>query len=348
MDKLFWQQMTNARRYIDDAVSTLTASENCKSVSLVIPKDIPWYTTMKSLIESGVKQHNAMKSMDIIDCPEEAPGKYLLDSYCKREKRATYRPVKSYAQFLAEAEDIVLNDKYIWVRNIPNTGKYHEWESFITEYNQKMKKENTPAVFILEYIGEESFQDRKALSVLCYRDYINPFDYYTLATMIASGVSVEDKLKPYLSELASCLCGDNLSACAACVAGGERFLTDPISFMEENGIAYTLAADEKSLKKQIWEVQIKILFPRIENYRSSFIEKYKSQIENVLPINGPFGAMIESVEEVEIGPLSYMAGSRLIDVPAREGIKLSEIKTARDMLAHIKPLAYEDVRKILL
>ena len=54
---------------------------------------------------------NLKNSFDMIASQEEV-GVFLLEKYCKKEKRATYRYGMTYASFWGRCEDIVLNDRY--------------------------------------------------------------------------------------------------------------------------------------------------------------------------------------------------------------------------------------------
>jgi hypothetical protein len=63
------------------------------------------------LIEEQLKMENLKNSFDMIASQEEV-GVFLLEKYCKKEKRATYRYGMTYASFWGRCEDIVLNDRY--------------------------------------------------------------------------------------------------------------------------------------------------------------------------------------------------------------------------------------------
>ena len=54
----------------------------------------------------------------------------------------------SYAQFLGKCQETVLNDRYVWVSDIPDE-KVTKWLDFVSEY-QKNVQDKTPGIFILE------------------------------------------------------------------------------------------------------------------------------------------------------------------------------------------------------
>src|SRR5699024_10639271 len=72
---------------------------------------------------------NLKNSFDMIASQEEV-GVFLLEKYCKKEKSATYRDGMTYAYILGRCEDIVLNDRYEWVTDIPKE-RYEEWLDFM-------------------------------------------------------------------------------------------------------------------------------------------------------------------------------------------------------------------------
>lgn len=73
--------------------------------------------------------------------PGRGAGGVHSAEYCKRETRAKYRYGVSYAQFLGKCQETVLNDRYVWVSDIPDE-KVTKWLDFVSEY-QKCTGQNT-------------------------------------------------------------------------------------------------------------------------------------------------------------------------------------------------------------
>lgn len=128
-----------------------------KSMILCLSENVPWRDTLLELVEDRLKLENPKNALDRMQCPEEEVGLFLLNRYCKTERRATYRFGMNYAEFLGKCEDTVLNDRYLWVSGIPKN-RYDEWISFIVEYRKNVRNK-TPGVFILE-TQDESFANR--------------------------------------------------------------------------------------------------------------------------------------------------------------------------------------------
>ena len=131
LDKVWWTHIIKAHKFEEDIVK---AAAEGKSVLLSLPENVPWKNTLLDMVEEQLKQENYKNAFEYVDCPKEEPGLFLLNNYCRREKRSSYRYGISYAEFLGKCQDIVLNDRYIWVHDIPQD-RCEEWLDFVTEYN---------------------------------------------------------------------------------------------------------------------------------------------------------------------------------------------------------------------
>lgn len=346
MKNAWWTQMTNTRRFIEAAAG---AAASYKSVVICIPEDIPWYNAMINEVQDSLNRRNANNAFECIDCPDTQPGEFLMNRYCSKQQIADYRPGKSYAQFLASGQSFVLNDKFIWIRNVQET-KLHEWIDFITEYNKKMEKGNHPAVFLLEIHNPSIFtSNRKFISRICYDDYVQQYDYFTYAAVCASSVQgIPDYLTPYLAELAAALAGYDLELSSYLVNSGLSFLQDPSAFYLTHANIDNYSKEmEKSLERKIWEVQLKTLFPKVEDYRRSLIEDYYEEICNSLPMPNGYGGEISSAEQVEIGQLTYLTDNGMLKLTQTQSNILHALRDARNNLAHFHTVEFEIVEQLL-
>ena len=254
---------------------------------------------------------------------------------------------------MGKCQDIVLNDRYIWVHDIPQD-RCEEWLDFVTEYNKNVK-DKTPAIFILEVHG---FYGRspKGIQKLVFDQAITAYDRFAFCALAASDSNTcREYLRPYLAELVSTVCRDDIELCAACIQKGVRFLKDPKNTLKQiisteyrsDGERYSyLRLDD--LRSLIWETQLKAVFPVIEQYRSYFIKKYSSYIQKALPFSNPNGQDISSPEDVEIGMLVYLVGNGNITLAdSSEYPELERFRDARNNLAHLNILEPEGVELIL-
>ena len=145
MDQIWWNHIIKAHAFLENIVKEAAGGH---SLLLTLPDSVPWKSTFLDLIREQLLMENPKNKLEVIECPEEEPGEFILQKYCKRETRAKYRYGVSYAQFLGKCQETVLNDRYVWVSDIPDE-KVTKWLDFVSEY-QKNVQDKTPGIFILE------------------------------------------------------------------------------------------------------------------------------------------------------------------------------------------------------
>lgn len=351
MDKIWWNHITKAHKFLEDVVWTAFGGS---SIILSLPTNVPWRDTLIDLIREKLQMENPKNGFEQISCPKEEIGLYLLNKYCKKEKRATYRYGMTYAAFLGKCDDIVLNDRYIWITDIPET-KVNELIEFITEYNQNVKAK-TPAIFILEVNDNiNRYKTKKGIKKLSFDQNISAYDKFAFCALVATENNCKDYMRPYLAELVSNICKEDIELCAECVSAGMRFLYNPVqcitsiikSKTKSDGSIYTFSKKEEEIEKAIWETQVKYVFPLIEKYRSYFVVRHKKIIEIALPIHNSYGELITNPEDVEVGTLLYMIGREVISVSNKEYEELKKYREARNKLAHLNVLELGAVEEIL-
>lgn len=351
MDQVWWTQVTNARRFIHSVSKFINSG---KSLILTLPENVPWYDVLIEEIQMEVEKETSQKAFDIFTSPEQNIGKFMLAKYCKWEKQMQYRPSRTYARFLAESDDIVLNDRYVWVKNIP-VSVYSEWVTFVEDYNQNLSQNHGHAVFILEFQEDDiKHISTKGILNLSYSREVTALDAYIFCFLLISETRYEDSLKPYLAELVFRVCGTDVELCARCLSNSERFLRRPFSTFKKivqesvrsNGRPFGQMPDEEVINKRIWEAQIKIIFPLIEQYREDLVKKFYSDIQAHLPVENGNGEMIDEASELEIGTLWYMAANYKF-MSTQEYERLGHFRQARNDLAHLRILEAETVKTLL-
>lgn len=319
-----------------------------------MPNTIPWRNTLIDIVSDRLRIENSKNKFEKIECPNEDPGAYLIERFCKKEIRATYRYGMSYAQFLGECQETVLNDRYIWVSHI-SADKINKWLDFVAEYTVKVKHK-TPGIFIME-VHDDSLarKSKRGIKNLIFNQKIGDYDKYAFCALASSETRCKEYLRPYLAEVVSLICGDDVELCAACVLRGMDFLSSPVQTINDvieschrsDGKRYIFNKSEGEITVSIWESQLKYIFPLIESYRKYFIKQYFGAIENVLPINNGFGEKVTIPEDVEIGTLFYLVRRGDIIVSSIEYNELERYRSARNRLAHMNVLENEEVEAIL-
>lgn len=351
MDQVWWNHIIKAHSFLEDIVTTTVKGS---SILLSLPPSIPWRDTLITLVIDRLRMENSKNKLDKIVCPDDEPGLYLLENYCKKEIRAKYRYGMSYAQFLGKCQETVLNDRYIWVSDI-SVSQIDEWLSFVVEYNENVA-DKTPGIFILEVDDDLLAKKcKKGIKTLVFNQTIGTYDKYAFCALLSSESKCKEYMRPYLAEVVSSICGEDVELCAVCVANGADFLRAPyelISKVVENsyrsdGGKYSFVKSQEDITTSIWESQIKYIFPLIENYRRYFINRYSNVIKNVLPITNNVGEYVNAPEDIEIGPLCYLVRNNDISISTKEYMELEMYKNARNKLAHMTILNNEELESIL-
>lgn len=343
MDKLWWNHIIRAHKFLEDIVQSAVEK---RSMILSLPKNVPWRNTLLELVEEQLKLETPKNAFENICCPEEVEvGLFLLNKYCAEERRATYRYGMTYAAFLGKCEDTVLNDRYIWVHDIPKN-KYDEWIDFIIEYDKNVT-EKTPAIFILE-TNDENFANkaRKGIRKIIFDQNIGSYDKFAFCALATTNNVCKEYMRPYLAELISSICNEDIELCAECINAGDLFLDDPTGVIaniistkcRSDDNTYSFSKTNEEIERLIWETQLKNVFPIIEKYRSYFIKKYHKYIKNALPITNSYGESVINPEDVEIGTLIYMVRNETISLNSIEYEELNKFRDARNKLAHLNVL----------
>ena len=157
-DQIWWKQVPNVRLFAETALNNLLDE---KSVLLYDTQSLPWRQSFESQIMQDLKILDSAKAFEKLADIDE-PGQYILSHYCKAEKRAQYRPSKSYAAFLAENDDIVLHERYLWV-TLASTEQLQAWTDFVSEYVSIRGRKKISAVFILEWLDGISLSRKKGI-----------------------------------------------------------------------------------------------------------------------------------------------------------------------------------------
>lgn len=353
MEQIWWKQVTKASNFID--IVTSTALQN-KSIVLEIPIFVPWYETMCEIVEDILNKKNPENRLDFIDCPEQNVGQYLLENYCKKEKRASYRYGMSYATFLAKSDDIVLNNYYIWVKNVSKK-KLEEWIKFIEEYNKNLPSHMLPAIFILE-TSEKNNRGRaaKGIQYIRFSDNIEAYDRFAFCALASTNIAIKTFLRPYLVELVSTICCNDVELCAKCIEKGINFMKEPVETLRSiiatayhsDGSAFVMNLEASYINNLLWESQIKLIFPIIEKYRSKFVKRHHIELLAALPVTNAFGEVISNPQDIELGLLTHLVSTKYISLNKRDYNELELFRKARNNLAHLIPLEFDIVEQILL
>ncbi len=350
MDQVWWERVPNAMAFVHDITESLLAE---KSVILQSGQSIPWHDSLVEQIKDAVTQMNSSKRFEIIRHADE-PGPYLLNEFCKAEKRAAYRPTKSFARFLAESDDIVLHSRYLWIYP-DSTSDLDKWSAFASEYIKERGKNKDTAVFILEWEGERIKASRKGIRAVSFDDYINEYDRMVFSMLASSSVREPLVIKNYLAELASNVAGNDIELLASCLKKHAEFLQNPYNVVRaiadseyrSDGSDYSYEGTIEDIEHYIWKAQIKTIYPLIEEFRGNFVGRHSLAISKELPITSAYGEIYDDPKDVELGTLVYMVDNGKITLTSQDYFRLKKFKDARNRLSHLNVLTAEEIKELI-
>ncbi|MCD8120267.1 MAG: hypothetical protein LUE29_12475 [Lachnospiraceae bacterium] len=349
MEQIWWERVPNAAAFLADIVDSLL---NERSIVLNSAEEFPWYSFMERNIREAVKQQNAMKGFEILEDVSE-PGPYLLDNFCKSSKRTEYRPTRTYAKFLAESDDIVLHDRYLWVK-VTSNKQFKAWCEFVSEYTKERGKNKVAAVFVLEWTGGSVTTARKGIKLFSFDAYVSEYDRTVFCSLAASAVQERSFVKNYLTELAANVVGNDMELCALCLARHREFLQDPYAAtrrilaeeIRSDGRKFGFSRSKAEVEHLIWRAQIRSVYPALEEFRQDFVQKHYPEIARMLPMTSACDETFNVPEEVELGTLRQMAGSGRLFLQMKESERLKGCWEARNKLSHLTALSFDEVAEL--
>ena len=349
MMQIWWERVPNALSFINGIVDSLAQE---KSILLQHSALMPWPIEFASLVRETVQQQNASKVFTDIDTTDD-PGAYLLQAFCKPEKRAQYRPSKNYAQFLAESDDIILHERYLWVK-INSLASLDAWTTFVSDYIKHRGKDNVCAVFILDWQGTVHVPRKKGIMLHAYDTCIGEYDRIVFSMLSVSRLNTSNLMKNYLAELLSNVLGDDIELYSECLQCPDSFSADPyetildlISYsVRSDGTSFIFTKTQQEVIHSIWQAQIRTIYPLIEEFRESFVKKHASEIEAQLPITTLYGEQYTDPKDVELGTLAYLADNHNLPLSFEAYNQLKFFKNARNALSHLAILSLEDIQQV--
>ena len=347
LDKIWWQKISKASLFIQDIVDTLLEEKN---VVLQLPKYVPWYDTFFDVISEELVTAGMQRELRELKSNQEDPGEQIKEKFCKKDVRSSHRGGISVATFIAE-QNSTLHNSLVWITGLEEK-EVRLWADFIKEYYKARPKERSRAQFVLELRGVNNGLSVTNSKTLSFNTDISAYDKFTFCALISSEAIIESFLKPYLAELVSTVCSDDIELCAACVGKGIEFAKNPDQCLKEiaveetrsDGSSYEITEVLENLEHNIWKSQIRFAFPLLEEFRSRFVQSHRREISALLPVTNTFDEVINSPEEAELSLLLAMASNGMIQMKTNDELpKLRHHKQMRDSLAHLKPIDLDEV-----
>ncbi len=350
MSRLWWTQVTSARRIVEQVIADLGDGKN---VIMLFSNFTPWPKDFRKLIGEKIENAFTAKTVVKIDLEDGDVGQYMLDNYCRRELRFNYRPPQSEGTYLGECKSLTINDNVFWIK-VYSLEMLRKWVEFIVDYRRARNNDGSYALFIIDLVGlGDEVQQNKFFSLQYIGMEIPEYVRYTFASIMADEAGVKASIITYLTQLIVSCCED-IELIPLCIDRQAELLADPkktlcnvvMNNIRSDGTAFRLGA---GLEQKIWEAQVKVLFPIVERYRLYIVKKLRKRIEDSLsfPYKTNFGE-VSAPEELELKDITFAIGTKRMNMDdSVEYERLTNFHRCRNKLAHGKVLAYADVKYIL-
>ena len=355
--EIWWQTIPDAVRLYTELGQSL-----CEGTHVVLqhPEHLPWKDIFWAKFEGYIHDNDSHRTVkrvaaSAIGEDNDSLGAYLLRHCCKEELRCQFRPGIGYAKFLAtHCERSTLKDIYLVVDGA-TVEQIKNWLPFLSEYSSMLGEASGCACLIMTSDTMET-SPCKNIRQLEYAKFITDYDSL-IFDLIASGEQqvCSSALRQYLGELVIAVTGTDVELGAACIRAGEAFMTNPHGVLMElaengeysNGNLFPPAPEAKEVQNLIWITQLKLLMPKIETFRQSFLERHKEEIQRHLPCNNSIQEVVQDYHQVELGLLWHFYCNNYFNiVGSREEQKLKLYREARNHLAHLEALDYAMVKQI--
>lgn len=350
MGEMWWKRMVNSVRFLEDVQYFIDSG---KSVILNFPYAVPFLDVMADEISMRVSQND--KNFEVHDVGEPIKldgetteriansGEYILHKFCPKSIRVRYLPTVhiSRERYVASCKDTPLHTLVVCAVGIdPHNAQ--SWIKSVNEYTENCTTEEH-GIFIL-VTHDANVRSSGCVECLQFSDYITDYDCMMLCLTMISSLPYSRIQKLYLSEVASNIANNNVENAGLLVSAEADLIREPIEttkkIFEENNIKCTRL--EEQVNDGVWEAQIRLVFPRIEDYRSKIVKKYETKIQKYLPITNSINERIDKANDVEIAQLYTLCSSK--GIADRSECKLLEkMRKARNDLAHHNPLTFKQI-----
>jgi hypothetical protein len=106
---------------------------------------------------------------------------------------------------------------------------------------------------------------------------------------------------------------------------------------------HSALVDRRELEHRIWQAQVGVLLPYVEEQRQRIIEELRNYLE--VPFKTEFGQLITERQDLEIGHIySQIQSNYRIDILTRE--KVEYLRDIRNQLAHLEYIKVDLLKKV--
>ena len=349
IEEIWWKRLTNPSDFAEDIICSALDG---KSVFVLYEKEIAWKNELiQNVVENIEKDSPNMKTNSDTPSVNAEPYSYIMSKYCSDEERNHYWPSaeNTVAKFLAKSSKAALNKSNV-ILDISSCREPEKWIDFAEEYHSYFDEYDEHGVFVFfirdsdgyikEYIEEKECRSE----YMSYDGSIHDFDILMLCMTILSEQNCSIQQKQYIAETAVALAEDDAETAGRLAEYKGSLPVNTLNITKKIFREYGISCEdiETRVKKALWKAQVKVLFPIIEQYRSRFISENADILKGYkLNIYKTY-----SIFELEIGQLYHLCYSNDV-LPKKELKFLEKVKDARNKLAHLDVVSYNDVSLLM-
>ncbi len=333
---IWWRQITGARKFLDKTARALAGG---KSAVICLTETTPWLDDMRMILREFLnKKFGGTKAVHEADAASvKEPATFVFENFCSDNVKFEFIPFgeKARVKFLAERDDIALNNTCLWIRGA-SKAQVEQWLAFIGDYNNFLHG-RSKGIFLVETGANFGLTDKADIEIFSCTNEVSDYDCFAFNILIAAEFGKGDKFtKRYLAELVSNATGLDVESGAECIKCGSDFLKAPHKFLENKS--------REEIERAVWTTQLKLIFPLLEIFRRDFVKKYERLIEKLLPFEMTSGKKIDTPDDAELGDLYSILGGQ--NLPQDDWEELKVYRDARNKLAHLSTLTLEEVQQI--
>ncbi len=332
--------MSGAARYLQD---TVAATSNYRVLLIEEP---PYKEDFFHLLKERLLQSDSSLQIGQIQADEWARdldvGEALMNHYAHHVE---YHPMDgSRSEYMARND--LLSGRVLIVRE---TNHRTEWIDSAIEYAKFSSQRN--GLLILTYSASLPLSTaRKGVKLLQWSDYVAHYDMQLFASYcIAEKPGLTLGLRNYITQLASRMAGTDPELCSMLAV--EETAYDAFGLLHELASDYetarNLVENPQKVTSIIWEAQIHIVFPIIEEMRRRFIERYRIELQGVLPQRDNFEKLLQSPEDMELRHMWYYYFKANGFLSSDDERSFRVLYDARNQLAHLDTIDREMIREIV-
>lgn len=370
----WWENITGPNSLVKEIASVII---NNKSVVFDASSLIPWENDLHIAIESEVIALIAEATFDELDSDEFGDlsltdydiANNLMKKYGKTDVLQNYRRASKVKIQTYMIKNQVLKNHVIWVK-CNKDATVSSWLNFIENYKSNGISDG---LFILELKCKYNFATLMNSVIIEYEKYVTYYDQLLYNNILIANFNLHPIKKQYIALLTTLLCSNDIELSEALIERSCKSKKNTVNCLEElfeelyenskyNGFLidnhpFVVLKNKKRemLFNKVWEAQLKIIFPLLEEERIKFIEKHIQEIDNILKNNNILNAHGERIFEpfeAELGSLHYIFKTLTSEkgryvISKADSDYLNLLYTFRNSIAHHKPVEMEAVNQFI-